>query len=68
MRTLSSDGGAHAHRWTPGGTSEALSKKQMRDEIQAFHSFLHDHPKVSTELQANPALAGNKKYLDKHET
>lgn len=50
-----------------GGTSEALSKKQMRDEIQAFHAFLQEHPKVSTELQANPALAGNRKYLDKHE-
>ena len=48
-------------------TSEALTKKQMRDEIQAFQAFLNDHPKVSTELQANPALAGNKKYLDKHE-
>jgi hypothetical protein len=50
-----------------GSTSEALTKKQMRDEIQVFQAFLRDHPKVSTELQANPALAGNKKYLDKHE-
>lgn len=50
-----------------GSTSEALSKKQMRNEIQAFQAFLRDHPKVSTELQANPALAGNRKYLDKHE-
>jgi hypothetical protein len=50
-----------------GGTSEALTKKQMREEIQVFHAFLHEHPKVSTDLQANPALAGNRKYLDKHE-
>ena len=50
-----------------GGTSQALTKKQMQAEIDSFHSFLNEHPKVSTELQANPALAGNKKYLDKHE-
>ena len=50
-----------------GGTSEALTKKQMQAEIDSFHSFLSEHPKISTELQANPALAGNKKYLDKHE-
>ncbi len=41
--------------------------KQMRDEIQVFQSFLQDHPKVSTELQANPTLAGSRRYLDKHE-
>jgi uncharacterized protein YneF (UPF0154 family) len=50
-----------------GGTSAALTKKQMQEEINSFHSFLNEHPKISTELQANPALAGNKKYLDKHE-
>ena len=47
--------------------SEAITKKQLNSEIQTFHSFLREHPKVSTDLQANPALAGNKKYLDKHE-
>jgi hypothetical protein len=49
------------------GTSEAISRKQLREEIRAFQSFLADHPRVSTELQANPNLAGNKKYLDKHD-
>ena len=49
------------------GTSEAISRKQLRDEIRTFQSFLADHPKVSTELQANPNLAGSKKYLDKHD-
>jgi hypothetical protein len=47
--------------------SEAITKKQLNEEINSFRAFLKDHPKVSTELQANPALAGNKKYLDKHE-
>jgi hypothetical protein len=28
---------------------------------------LQEHPKVSTELQRNPNLVNNKKYLDKHD-
>jgi glycerol-3-phosphate O-acyltransferase len=48
-------------------TSEALTRQQLQGEIQIFHSFLSQRPKVSTELQANPALAGNRKYLDKHD-
>lgn len=49
------------------GSSAALTKRQMKDEIQSFHGFLRTHPRISTELQANPSLAGNRKYLDKHE-
>lgn len=49
------------------GTGEAITKKQLRSEIQTFQDFLRDHPRVSTDLQSNPALAGNRKYLDKHE-
>ena len=39
----------------------------MRSEIREFHDFLADHPKVSTELRANPNLVNSKKYLAKHE-
>lgn len=39
----------------------------LRDEIQEFHAFLRDHPKVSTDLRTNPNLVKNKKYLDKHD-
>ena len=49
------------------GPSQAVTKKQLNSEIQSFHSFLRDHPKIRTDLQTNPALAGNRKYLDKHE-
>ncbi|MBM4260309.1 MAG: hypothetical protein FJ145_02600 [Deltaproteobacteria bacterium] len=49
------------------GGGMAVTKRQMKAEIQSFHAFLRDHPRVSTELQANPRLAGNRKYLDKHE-
>jgi len=40
---------------------------QMRDEVALFHSFMLKHPTVSTELQANPQLVNDRKYLDKHE-
>ena len=39
----------------------------LRDEVRQFHTFLSDHPKVSTELRANPDLVSNKRYLDKHD-
>lgn len=40
---------------------------QMRDEVAQFHDFMRKHPSVSTDLQANPELVNNRKYLDKHE-
>jgi hypothetical protein len=40
---------------------------QMRDEIAQFHSFMIKHPSVSTDLQKNPQLVNDRKYLDKHE-
>ena len=47
---------------TPGAAWSGL-----RDEVRQFHDFLQDHPKVSTELRANPNLASSKRYLDKHD-
>jgi hypothetical protein len=47
---------------TPGG-----AWSNVRDEMRQFHDFLQDHPKVSTELRANPNLVNSKKYLDKHD-
>ena len=39
----------------------------LRNEIRKFHTFLQDHPKVSTELRQNPKLVTSKRYLDKHD-
>jgi len=47
---------------TPGAAWSSL-----RDEVRQFHDFLQDHPKVSTELHANPNLVSSKRYLDKHD-
>ncbi|MSP37148.1 MAG: hypothetical protein EXR70_01485 [Deltaproteobacteria bacterium] len=43
------------------------SHEHIRNEINLFHDFLLNHPKVSAELRHNPNLANNKKYLAKHE-
>ena len=40
---------------------------RLRNEIRQFHTFLQDHPKVSTELHHNPKLVTSKRYLDKHD-
>ena len=37
-----------------------------RSRISEFESFMSEHPKASTELQNNPDLVYNKKWLDKH--
>ena len=51
-----------------GFSSRAWSEyAQMRDEVGQFHSFMIKHPSVSTDLQNNPQLVNNRKYLDKHE-
>ena len=39
---------------------------QMRDEVGQFHAFMVKHPSVSADLQANPQLVNDRKYLDKH--
>ena len=49
-------------------SSEAWSDyAQMRDQVAQFHRFMSKHPSVSTDLQANPQLVNDRKYLDKHE-
>jgi hypothetical protein len=39
----------------------------LRDEIREFHVFLRHHPQVANELQRNPGLADNRRYLDRHD-
>ena len=41
--------------------------RQLRNEIDQLHAFLQTHPRVSTEIQNNPQLVYNKKYLANHE-
>ena len=42
-------------------------RQQLRAEIEQFHDYLQTHPRVSTDLQNNPQLVYNKKYLSNHE-
>ena len=43
--------------------SEYYSSRSRSAELD---DFLRDHPKASTELQQNPELVYNRKWLDKH--
>ena len=36
----------------------------LRDDIREFHLFLRDHPRISSELRANPNLVYNRRYVD----
>jgi hypothetical protein len=42
-------------------------RRELRGELELFHSLLQKHPKMSTELQLNPQLAYNRRFLDKHD-
>jgi hypothetical protein len=44
---------------TPGAVWSSL-----RDDIREFHLFLRDHPRISSELRANPNLVHNRRYMD----
>jgi hypothetical protein len=39
----------------------------LRDDVREFHLFLRDHPRVSSDLRANPNLVNSRRYLDQHE-
>jgi hypothetical protein len=43
---------------TPGAAWSSL-----RDDIRDFHLFLRDHPRISSELRANPNLVYNRRYM-----
>ena len=40
---------------------------RLRNEVRQFHTFLQNHPKVSSELRRNPKLVNSKRYLDQHD-
>jgi hypothetical protein len=39
----------------------------VRTEVNQLQEFLKSHPKVATDLRANPNLVNNKRYLEKHD-
>jgi hypothetical protein len=40
--------------------------RPLGSHIAEFNAFMSRHPKASTELQQNPSLVYNRKWLDKH--
>jgi len=47
---------------TPGTAWSSL-----RDDVREFHLFLQDHPRISSDLRANPNLVHNRRYMDQHD-
>lgn len=39
----------------------------LGDEVREFHLFLRDHPRIASDLRANPNLANSRRYLDNRE-
>jgi hypothetical protein len=42
-------------------------RQQLRNEMEQFHDYIQTHPRVSADLQNNPQLVYNKKYLSNHD-
>ena len=53
--------------WTAYAWDGWGGRESSRYEIQRFHAFLQVHPRVSTDLRANPRLIVNRRYLARHE-
>jgi hypothetical protein len=39
----------------------------IRDDVRDLHSFLRDHPRISSDVRGNPSLMNSRRYLDQHE-
>jgi hypothetical protein len=46
----------------PGTAWSSLS-----DDVREFHLFMRDHPRVASDLRANPNLVTSRRYLDQHD-
>ncbi|HEY7321645.1 MAG TPA: hypothetical protein VIE89_29110 [Candidatus Binatia bacterium] len=40
--------------------------RRLRDQIAQYHVFMDEHPKASTQIQKNPQLVYDKKFLKSH--
>jgi hypothetical protein len=40
----------------------------LPEEIRDFQRFLNNHPKIAADLQRDPGLANNRRYLSDHDT
>jgi hypothetical protein len=47
-----------SHAWHSG--------RRLRDQIAEYHAFMQSHPRASTEIQQNPQLVHNRRFLRGH--
>ncbi len=48
-------------------TPEVAGADSLYDEMQDFHHFMREHPRVAGDLQRDPGLANSSHYLNKHD-
>jgi hypothetical protein len=50
------------------GTARLSWADSVREEMGDFHHFLSEHPRIASDLQRDPSLANNSRYLHDHDT
>jgi len=50
------------------GTAKVSWADSLSEEMRDFHHFLSEHPRIASDLQRDPSLANNRRYLNDHET
>jgi hypothetical protein len=50
------------------GTAKLSWADSLREEMGDFHHFLQEHPRIASDLQRDPSLANNSRYLHDHDT
>ena len=50
------------------GTARLSWADSVREEMGDFHHFLNEHPRIASDLQRDPSLANNSRYLHDHDT
>lgn len=49
------------------GTATASWADSLRNEMGDFQHFLYEHPRIAADLQRDPQLANNRRYLNDHD-
>jgi hypothetical protein len=49
------------------GTATVSRADSLNEQIRDFQHFLNEHPRIAADLQRDPSLANNRRYLNDHE-
>jgi hypothetical protein len=48
-------------------TATVSSADSLREEMGDFQHFMREHPRIASDLQRDPSLANNRRYLNDHD-